>query len=150
MATYYGKNKVDVGVYIETDRLVLSAEEYAAIPVKDPNTMYLVYDDPLLVDIMRHMEDKKIHGGIVRHTVTLLSSGWVDSGSESTQTIDVEGILADEAVQLITILPSNASKSIYDTCSVYASTQSTDSLTFTCSEVPTSDLTVYVLIQEVA
>lgn len=61
MSTYLGSKKVNVGVYIETDRVVLSADEFAALEVKDPNTMYLVYDDPVLVDIMRHMEDKDIH-----------------------------------------------------------------------------------------
>ena len=78
-------------------------------------------------------------------TVTLPASGW----SSNTQTVTVNGVLADESAQLIQPMPAMASQSAYYGAEVLCSGQAANSLTFTCQTVPTADLTVYVVMQEV-
>lgn len=78
-------------------------------------------------------------------TVTLPASGW----SSNTQTVTVNGVLADESAQLIQPMPAMASQSAYYGAGVLCSGQAANSLTFTCQTVPTADLTVYVVMQEV-
>ena len=95
-------------------------------------------------------------------TVTLPASGWTSSqaigvpggstGGGSTgnqQTVTVQGVLADESAQLIQPMPAIASQEAYMAAGVYCSGQAANSLTFTCQTVPTADLTVYVVMQEV-
>ena len=79
-------------------------------------------------------------------TVTLPASGW----SSNTQTVTVSGVSADETAQLIQPMPAMASQSSYYGAGVLCSGQAANSLTFTCQTVPTTDLTVYVVIQEVS
>ena len=76
-------------------------------------------------------------------TVTLTTSGW----SSNTQTVTVSGVVASEAAQLITPTPAIASQSAYYEAGIMCTNQGTNSLTFTCQTVPTSNLTVYVVIQ---
>ena len=78
-------------------------------------------------------------------SITLPASGW----SGSTQTVTVSGVLADETAQLIQPMPAMASQSAYYGAEVLCSGQAANSLTFTCQTVPTADLTVYVVMQEV-
>ena len=78
-------------------------------------------------------------------SITLPASGW----SDSTQTVTVNGVLADETKQLIQPMPAMASQSAYYGAEVLCSEQAANSLTFTCQNVPTEDLTVYVVMQEV-
>lgn len=78
-------------------------------------------------------------------SITLTASGW----SDSTQTVMVSGVLADETAQLIQPMPAMASQSAYYGAGVLCSGQAANSLTFTCQTVPTADLTVYVVMQEV-
>ena len=78
-------------------------------------------------------------------SITLPASGW----SDSTQTVTVSGVLADETAQLIQPMPAMASQSSYYGAGVLCSGQAENSLTFTCQTVPTADLTVYVVMQEV-
>ena len=78
-------------------------------------------------------------------TVTLTTSGW----SSNTQTVTVSGVSADETAQLIQPMPAMASQSAYYGAGVLCSGQAANSLTFTCQNVPTEDLTVYVVMQEV-
>ena len=79
-------------------------------------------------------------------SISLTSSGW-DSATK-TQTVAVSGILADESAQLITPIPASAFQSAYYEAGIACTGQASDSLTFTATKVPTSDLTVYVMIQE--
>lgn len=81
----------------------------------------------------------------VYRTVTLPASGW----SSNTQTVTVNGVLADESAQLIQPMPAVASQQAYMTAGIYCSGQAANSLTFTCSEVPTENITIYVVITEV-
>ena len=78
-------------------------------------------------------------------SVTLSASGW----ASNAQTVTVSGVLADETKQLIQPMPAVASQQAYMAAGVYCSGQAANSLTFTCSEVPTEDITIYVVITEV-
>lgn len=93
-------------------------------------------------------------------TVTLTADGWVDAtavpppdsgGTTVTQikrqTVTVSGVVASETAQLITPTPAIASQSAYYEAGIMCTNQGTNSLTFTCQTVPTSNLTVYVVIQ---
>ena len=83
-------------------------------------------------------------------TVTLTSSGWTTSGDKFTQTETVSGISSTETAQLITVTPKISNMTAYYDAGVYASSQSTNSLTFTATTKPTSTLTVYVIIQKLS
>ena len=76
-------------------------------------------------------------------TVTLTTSGW----SSNTQTVTVSGVVASETAQLITPTPAILSQSAYYEAGIMCTGQAANSLTFTCQTVPTSNLTVYVVIQ---
>ena len=80
-------------------------------------------------------------------TVTLSSSGW--DSTAKTQTAAVSGVLANETKQLITPVPAMESQSAYYDASIKCTGQAANSLTFTADTIPTADLTVYVVIQEV-
>ena len=79
-------------------------------------------------------------------TVTLPASGW----SSNTQTVTVQGVLADESAQLIQPMPAVASQNAYITAGVICSGQGENQLTFTCSTTPTEDISLYVVITEVS
>ena len=79
--------------------------------------------------------------------ISLLASGW--DSSTSTQTVTVNGVVADETAQLIIPKPARASQSAYYKAGIMYTEQDDNSLTFTASTIPTEDLTVYVVIQEV-
>jgi len=79
--------------------------------------------------------------------VAVLSrDGWADG----TQTVDVAGASADEAAQLIQIVPALASQSAYYEAGILCTGQAEGSLTFRAENTPSVDLTVYVVIQGVA
>lgn len=79
-------------------------------------------------------------------TVTLTSVGWEDG----SQTVQVEGISADETQQLIQPVPASLSKSSYYDSGIQCIAQGNGTLSFTSETTPTEDLIVYVAIQEVA
>ena len=81
----------------------------------------------------------------VYRTVTLTTSAW----ASNTQTVTVSGVLADETAQLIQPMPAVASQAAYYAAGILCTNQAANSLTFTCQEAPSSDLTVYVVMQEV-
>ena len=72
-------------------------------------------------------------------TTVTLTTTW----SSKTQTVSVTGVTASNTV---IITPTPASYNAYCEYGVYCSAQSSGTLTFTCDEVPTSSLTVNVLI----
>ena len=84
---------------------------------------------------------------VVRRTITLSSTGWTASGSVYTQTATVSGVSATETEQEIHVTPSTASMTAYMKAGVYASAQAANKITFTASEKPTVNLTVYALIK---
>lgn len=79
-------------------------------------------------------------------SVTLTASGWANG----VQTVAVEGVSADETAQLIQPVPSAASQAAYIKAGVLCTGQADGKLTFTADAAPAEDLTVYVVIQEVA
>lgn len=81
----------------------------------------------------------------VYRTITLTASAW----SNNAQTVTVSGVSATETAQLIQPMPAMASQSAYYAAGILCTNQAANSLTFTCQNVPTEDLTVYVVMQEV-
>lgn len=82
-----------------------------------------------------------------RVSVTLTASGW--NSSAKTQTVTVNGVLADESAQVIQPIPAIASQSAYNAAGILATGQADNSVTFTATTVPTADLSVYIVITEV-
>lgn len=82
-----------------------------------------------------------------RVSVTLTASGW--DSSAKTQTVTVNGVLADESAQVIQPIPAIASQSAYNAAGILATGQAANSITFTAATVPTADLSVYIVITEV-
>jgi len=85
-------------------------------------------------------------GRAVSTPVTLSRTGW----SGGRQTVAVAGISANEAAQLITPVPAAASQSAYYDAGIKVTAQGANSLTFTAASVPTVNLSVYVVVQEVS
>lgn len=78
--------------------------------------------------------------------VTLTASGW--DSTALTQTVTVTDILADETKQLIQVMPTPASMTAVTAAGAYCSAQGADSLTFTCSTVPTEDIVFNISFQD--
>lgn len=79
--------------------------------------------------------------------VTLTASGW--DSTAKTQTVAVSGVSAIESAQLIHPTPTIASQAAYIEAGVLCTGQAANSLTFTATTVPTANLVVYVVMQEV-
>lgn len=80
-------------------------------------------------------------------TITLAASGW---NSANNQGIVVSGVLADETKQIITVTPKLNFQTAYYDAGIRCTGQAADSLLFTAKNIPTADLNVYVIIQEVS
>ena len=80
-------------------------------------------------------------------SVTLAAASW--DATAKTQTVTVTGVSATETDQLITPVPAMASQSAYYDASIKCTGQAANSLTFAADTIPTADLAVYVVIQEV-
>lgn len=80
-------------------------------------------------------------------SVTLAAASW--DSTAKTQTVTVTGVKASETAQMIMPTPALASQTAYYDAGILCTGQAADSLTFTADTIPTVDLTVYVLIQEV-
>lgn len=72
-------------------------------------------------------------------TVTLSASSW----SSNEQTVSVVGVTSSSTA---IVTPAPASHTAYAEAGIYCSAQATDSLTFTCDDTPSEDLTVNVVI----
>ena len=69
--------------------------------------------------------------------------------SNNTQTVTVPGVLADESKQLIQPMPTIADQAVYSAAGISCTGQAANKLTFKAQTVPTEDVQVYVVIQEV-
>ena len=69
----------------------------------------------------------------------LTVAGW----SNNTQTVTVTGVTA---TNIVFVSPAPASASDYSSAGINCTAQGTDSLTFTCTTVPTNAITVNVVI----
>lgn len=78
---------------------------------------------------------------VVKATGTLLSTGW--DAESKTQTAEVTGVLADSA---ILVGPHPDSLTAYGDSQIYATAQASNSVTFTCETIPTTNITVNVFI----
>ena len=77
--------------------------------------------------------------------VTLTAASW--NSSTKQQSVTVTGVLADTTAQCIYPAPVDTSyDSAWNSCGVLCVAQTTNSLTFQCSEVPTSAIEVYVTV----
>lgn len=76
--------------------------------------------------------------------ITLTASGW--DSTAKTQAVTVNGVLADESKQLIQPVPYSASRTAYHDAGVQCVSQAANKLTFSCSQVPTANLSVYVVV----
>ena len=72
-------------------------------------------------------------------TVTLTASGW----SNNAQTVTATGVASD---RVVIVTPAPASIANYTSAGIYCSAQGTNTLTFTCATVPSTNITVNVLI----
>lgn len=91
----------------------------------DETALYLIPDEELVQNIST--------------TATLYSSNW----SNSTQTVAVRNVTSSSAV-IVTPAPINYID--YSEAEIYCSAQRNGSLTFTCAEVPKTNLLVNILI----
>ena len=78
-------------------------------------------------------------GGSTALSLTLAAANW----SNNTITVTATGVTASNNV---IVSPAPASQSAYTTAGVMCTAQASDSLTFTCTTTPSSDLTVTILI----
>lgn len=77
--------------------------------------------------------------------VTLTTAGW--NSSTKQQSVTVPGVLADTTKQCIYPAPVDTSyDSAWNSCGVLCVAQAANSLTFQCSEIPTSAIEVYVTV----
>lgn len=81
----------------------------------------------------------------ILRTATLTTSGW----SGNSQTVTVNGIVADTNAQLIYVSPANkASATAWGEAGVFCSAQAANSLTFVCDSTPSANISVNISIQE--
>ena len=91
------------------------------------------------------MEDVKTEIRPKSTLVTLPLSAW----SNNTQTVTVPGVLADESKQLIQPMPTIADQAVYSAAGISCTGQAANKLTFKAQTVPTEDIQMYVVVQEV-
>lgn len=89
-------------------------------------------------------EIESTSSGPKRVDVVLKSNDW----SNLSQTVQVPGVLEDESAQMIHIVPRSSSKEIWDNYGIKGSSQGMDSITFTADIAPSTDVDVYITIQE--
>lgn len=83
-------------------------------------------------------------------TVTLPTTGWTGSTVPYSQTVSVSGVLADEAAQLVQIVPAADSMDAWEAAGAKCTAQAAGKLTFTAKEKPGGSLKIFVVLQEVA
>ena len=89
-----------------------------------------------------NMQSKDINIDYIPRTVTLTSANW-DSTTKA-QTVNVNGVMT---TNIVTVSPATkASADIWAESEVFCTEQGDGTLKFTCTDVPTSDITVSVVI----
>lgn len=78
-------------------------------------------------------------------SIILETTNWI----ESVQVVAVDGVLANELAQKITVAPASVSRVAYIEAGIQCTAQGENTLTFTADKVPSGNLTVYVTIEEV-
>ena len=80
----------------------------------------------------------------------LYAASWLGTEPPFTQTVTVDGVLADTTKQAIHVSPAGGQGAAYGAAGIECTVQATNALTFTCTAVPDSDITVNISIQEAA
>lgn len=75
-------------------------------------------------------------------TATLTADGWTESGDTYTQSVSVTGMNTTKSV---VISPNSATVSDYSSAGIKATDQNTNSITFTATTLPTTDISVDIL-----
>lgn len=85
----------------------------------------------------------------VQRSVTLTAAGWTGSAAPYAQTAAVAGVRADEAGQLVQVVPASASLEAWEAAGVKCTGQGAGTLAFSAQEKPGGNILVYVILQEV-
>lgn len=80
--------------------------------------------------------------------VTLTAAGW-SSAAPYTQTVNANGVLADEDAQMIIPVPEDDSSDAYYSAGVRCTAQAANSLTFICDAKPDDDIALYAIVSSV-
>lgn len=81
----------------------------------------------------------------IARKVTLTVAGW--NSSTKQQTVACAGVLADITKQELRPNPVDTSyESAWNTCGIQAVAQGADSVTFQCSDIPTTAVEIFVVI----
>ena len=123
---------------------------YVYVPWEDTNTTYtlssfgitatadqLNYTSGVTSNIQNQLNAKQAKHATV--SVTLNASGW----SNKSQTITVNGVTASNTV---IVGPAPTSVDLYGNAGIICTAQAANSLSFSCNIVPTSNITVNVII----
>lgn len=78
----------------------------------------------------------------------LYAASWLGTEPPFMQTVTVDGVLADTTKQAIHVSPAGGQGEAYGVAGIECTVQATNALTFTCTAVPDSDITVNISIQE--
>lgn len=89
--------------------------------------------------------DADTGSGVASTRIVLAANAW----ASNRQTVAVAGISGNESDQLITPVPTQASQSAYYDAGIRIIAQGANSLTFSAETVPSTNLSVYVVVQEV-
>ena len=84
----------------------------------------------------------------ILRTATLGVALWTGAEAPFTQTVTVEGVLANPLLQAIHASPAPGYGTMWGTSGVECTEQGENSLTFTCETAPENDITVNIVIQE--
>ena len=117
------------------------AADVGAVP-----TSRTVNGKALSANITLNASDVGAAPAIVLRTATLTTSGW----SSNSQTVTVTGVVANNNAQAIDVSPlSKTDADNWAQAGVWCTAQGANTLTFTCTEVPSANINVNVKIQEV-
>lgn len=84
----------------------------------------------------------------ILRTAVLGVAEWTGAEAPFTQTVTVQGVLADTTAQAIHVSPAAGYGTMYGTAGVECTAQEANSLTFSCESAPENDITVNIAIQE--
>lgn len=116
-------------------------------PVNVPSTTKLIKGDGSGGLVAATPETDYASPAIARK-VTLTVAGW--NSSTKQQTVACAGVLADITKQELRPNPVDTSyESAWNTCGIQAVAQGTDSVTFQCSDIPTTAVEIFVVIRAV-
>lgn len=81
-------------------------------------------------------------------SATLVAANWIGSGPY-TQTISVSGVRADEAGQIVQPVPASVSQDAWETAGIKCTEQGNGTLLFSARKQPDTDVSIFVILQEV-